>query len=69
MKTEIALKLAGGNKALAELLGVTSGAISQWGDEVPEKRYWQLRVLKPDWFPAQPGPRRQDPPQAAPKAG
>lgn len=51
MKTKQAISLAGGTtKALADLLGITSGAISQWGDDVPESRIWQLRVLRPDWF-------------------
>jgi predicted transcriptional regulator len=52
MKTELAVKHAGSVKALADLLGVTSSAISQWGEDVPEARVWQLRVLKPEWFAA-----------------
>lgn len=51
MKTKQAISLAGGTtKALADLLGITSGAISQWGDDVPESRVWQMRVLHPEWF-------------------
>lgn len=50
MKTETAIKNAGGPKALADLLGITQSAISQWGDEVPQAREWQLKVLRPDWF-------------------
>lgn len=50
MKTTDAINLAGSASALAELLGITGGAISQWGDEVPEARVWQLRVIKPKWF-------------------
>jgi hypothetical protein len=52
MKTAQAVTHAGSVKALADLLGVTSSAISQWGDEVPDARVWQLRVLKPEWFAA-----------------
>lgn len=52
MKTERAIELAGGTKPLAELLGITSSAISQWGAKVPDRRVWQLRVLKPEWFAA-----------------
>lgn len=59
MKTEDAIKLAGSATALAELLGITGGAISQWGDEVPEARVWQLRVVKPKWFDK---PKRKDAP-------
>lgn len=51
MKTEQAIQLAGGTAAaLARLLGVTDGAISQWGEYVPRARVWQLMVMKPEWF-------------------
>ena len=50
LKTKDAIELAGSAAKLAQLLGITQSAISQWGEEVPEPRYWQLRVLKPKWF-------------------
>jgi hypothetical protein len=50
MKTAQATHLAGNAKALAELLGITSSAVSQWGEDVPKPREWQLRVLRPQWF-------------------
>jgi hypothetical protein len=50
MKTEQAIKNAGNAKALADLLGITPSAISQWDEDVPETRIWQLRVLRPGWF-------------------
>lgn len=50
MKTDRAIDLAGSPKALADLLGITPSAISQWKDEIPESRKWQLRVLRPEWF-------------------
>lgn len=50
MKTKDAIDLAGNAASLAKLLGITQGAISQWGDGVPDKRIWQLKVLKPKWF-------------------
>ena len=50
MKTERAIELAGGAKQLADLLGITPSAISQWKEEVPKPREWQLRVIKPEWF-------------------
>lgn len=59
MKTQQAIQLAGSSKALAELLGITGGAISQWGDEVPPARIWQLQVLQPAWF--QPAPTKRKP--------
>ncbi|WP_399677187.1 Cro/CI family transcriptional regulator [Xenophilus sp.] len=55
MKTADAIDKAKTAAALADMLGITPSAVSQWGDEVPEARVWQLRVLKPDWFnPASP---------------
>lgn len=50
MKTLEAIRKAKTAAALAEILGITPGAVSQWGDEVPEARVWQLRVLRPEWF-------------------
>jgi hypothetical protein len=50
MKTEKAIHLAGGTTALASLLGITPGAVSQWGEEIPDGREWQLRVIQPEWF-------------------
>jgi hypothetical protein len=52
MKTAKAVELAGGPKALADLLGITQSAVSQWGEDIPKPREWQLRVLKPEWFAA-----------------
>lgn len=50
MKTQAAIELAGSAKALAELLEITPSAISQWGDDIPQPRVWQLRCLRPAWF-------------------
>ena len=44
MKTLDAIKHAGGTSALASMLGITPGAISQWGDTVPDAR--QLLIEK-----------------------
>lgn len=54
MKTERAIELAGGPKALAELLEITPSAVSQWGEDVPQAREWQLKVVRPEWFGLQP---------------
>lgn len=59
MKTATAIEHAGSPKALAELLGITPSAISQWGDEVPQAREWQLRVLRPSWFEGSETPAEQ----------
>jgi len=45
-----AIQKAGNAKKLAELLGVTPAAITQWGDQVPKMRVFQLKTLKPEWF-------------------
>lgn len=50
MQTKTAITLAGSTTALAELLGISLSAISQWGENVPELRVYKLRELKPDWF-------------------
>lgn len=50
MKTKRAIDLAGSQKALAEILAITVSAISQWGEDVPDRRMWQLRVIRPEWF-------------------
>jgi DNA-binding transcriptional regulator YdaS (Cro superfamily) len=48
-KSEI-IRLAGSQDALAKILGISQGAVSQWGESIPKGRYWQLMVLKPEWF-------------------
>ena len=42
MKTKDAIIYAGGSLRLAQLLGITCGAISQWGDTVPDIRQLQI---------------------------
>jgi predicted transcriptional regulator len=43
------IKKATSRKALAELLGISLSAISQW-KKVPQARLWQLKDLRPEWF-------------------
>lgn len=50
MKTQTAIERAGSAKTLADLLSITPSAVSQWGEELPEGRMWQLKVIKPEWF-------------------
>ena len=50
MKTETAIAHAGSAAALARILQITPGAVSQWGAHVPELRVYQLRILRPEWF-------------------
>ena len=49
MTKEKAIELAGSVQALATLLRISRPAIYQW-QSIPEKRVWQLKVLKPEWF-------------------
>ena len=50
MKTKDAIDLAGSRSALARILGLTPSAITQWGDEIPKLRIYELRELRPEWF-------------------
>jgi hypothetical protein len=50
MEKRKAIKLAGSQVKLAALLGVSQAAISQWGEDVPVMRIYQLKTLKPEWF-------------------
>ena len=43
------IALAGSQRDLAKLLGISQAAVSQWV-KVPPARVWQLQVLKPSWF-------------------
>lgn len=45
-----AIEFAGSATALARLLGVTQGAVTQWGEQLPKGRVWQLRAIRPKWF-------------------
>lgn len=50
MKTTRAVELAGGKAKLAQVLGITPGAVSQWGEDVPLSRVWQLKTVRKEWF-------------------
>jgi DNA-binding transcriptional regulator YdaS (Cro superfamily) len=50
MKTKQAIQLAGSVIKLATLLGISRMAIYQWGEDVPQARLWQMKVIKPEWF-------------------
>ncbi|MEN8616675.1 Cro/CI family transcriptional regulator [Shewanella baltica] len=45
MKTKDAISHFGNKLKLAEALNVTKSAISQWGDDVPELRAYQIERL------------------------
>lgn len=50
MKSKQAIQLAGSVIKLATLLGISRMAVYQWGEDVPQARLWQLKVIKPEWF-------------------
>jgi len=43
MKTQDAIKAAGGAKALADALGVWPQAVYKWGEDVPSSRLAQVQ--------------------------
>ncbi len=53
------LKLAGGIRGAALLLGISTQAIAKWGDKVPPLRIMQLHALRPEWF-VKPKGKRND---------
>ena len=50
MKKADAIKLAGSAIKLAKVLGITKGAVSHWGEDIPKGREYELRYIKPEWF-------------------
>jgi DNA-binding transcriptional regulator YdaS (Cro superfamily) len=44
------IKLAGSQRELAKILGVSPPAICQWSEKIPELRMRQLKDLRPEWF-------------------
>lgn len=50
MKTQEAIELAGSTTNLAKIFEITTAAIYQWGDELPQSRVWQLKCIRPEWF-------------------
>lgn len=55
MKTDAAIKHAGSVSKLADLLDITAGAISQWGDYPPDARQLQLERITVGALKAEPG--------------
>lgn len=55
MKTQDAITYAGGSLKLAQLLSLTSGAISQWGEYPPDNRQLQIERVTLGALKAEPG--------------
>lgn len=45
MKTKDAALYFGSKKKLAAALNISPGAVTMWGDHVPESRQYQIQVL------------------------
>jgi DNA-binding transcriptional regulator YdaS (Cro superfamily) len=59
MKTQHAISFFGTAAELAKALGITPGAISQWGEDVPKLRAYEIADLMRDRQPAQPKKTRE----------
>jgi len=42
------IAVLGSQRAIAELLGITKGAVSQWPERLPDLRVYQVREKIPD---------------------
>jgi predicted transcriptional regulator len=49
MTKEQLIKLAGSQRELSKILGISQPAVSAW-KKVPQARIWQLKVIRPEWF-------------------
>jgi len=45
MTKKEAVEAFGSAKALADALGITEAAVSQWGEIIPELRVYQIRCI------------------------
>lgn len=55
MRTQDAIHYAKNAKSLAELIGVTASAISQWGEYPPDARQLQIERVTVGALKAEPG--------------
>jgi len=56
MRTSEAIEYFGTRRKLAELLGISTQATYDWGDEIPELRAYQIQVLTKNALVAAPVP-------------
>lgn len=54
MKTKDAAMYFGSKKKLADALNISPGAVTMWGDHVPESRQYQIQVLTKGALMAEP---------------
>lgn len=50
MDTNFAVRKAGGQQALAHILGISRQAVNQWGPRLPELQRYRLKELRPGWW-------------------
>jgi hypothetical protein len=50
MDKSFAVKKAGSQAYLAQLLGVTRQAVNQWGEKLPPLQVYRLRERLPEWY-------------------
>lgn len=46
----VLIEIAGSQAELARALGITRGAVSQWGEFIPELQAFRLRERRPDFY-------------------
>lgn len=51
-KEELFKLVNGGPSAVAKIFGITPSAVTQWPDQIPEARLFELKGRRPDLFPA-----------------
>ncbi|MGL6529359.1 Cro/CI family transcriptional regulator [Aeromonas hydrophila] len=61
MTTSHAVKYFGSKAALARALGINKGAVSQWGETIPQGRAYQIEVLTSGKLKADPSAQPQPP--------
>lgn len=45
MKTQAAAEFFGSKKKMAIALGISPGAVTMWGETVPEGRQYQIQII------------------------
>lgn len=56
LSTNEMVRLVGTKSRLAKMLGITPGAITQWGEYPYDQHQWRLLMLRPDFYGPDPKP-------------
>ena len=59
MDKETAIELAGSISNLARIICVSRTAVYSWGDALPDKYVWKLKLQRPEWFRDDARPRAE----------